>query len=90
MSHVSVIIMLSLCAAVPANAAPPQTDADDAKLICKNQPRTNTRFRTRICHSKAGWEKITEQAQRSAGESFNRGGRPIDERDKAGLTYRPY
>ena len=51
-----------LVPATPAEASSPRQKGE--KLICKSQANAGTRFRTRICHSKAQWAQIEEENKR--------------------------
>ncbi len=54
-------------ASAPLAAAPTK---DGQKMICKSQPTIGSRFGTRICHTKAEWEVIKEEAQRGFSEDM--------------------
>lgn len=45
---------------------------DPNQVICKNQKRTDSRFGTRICHTRAEWVAIAEENKRSYGEQRDR------------------
>jgi hypothetical protein len=47
-------------------------NAGDQKVICKTQPRTNSRFGKRTCLTQAEWAKRTEQHKKDAAEMINR------------------
>ena len=37
-------------------------------MVCKSQARTNTRFGTRTCHTRAEWKQMAEESRRTAEE----------------------
>ncbi|ATE63437.1 hypothetical protein [Rhizorhabdus dicambivorans] len=53
-----------LAADQPASQQP----ADGSRIVCKSQPTTGTRLRTKVCHSIAEWELISEENRRTAKE----------------------
>lgn len=70
----SVLIALAVLAAAPAQAAQPATSASGAEeeMVCKYQSRTATRFKKKICHTRAVWEQMSENAKRQASEDFRK------------------
>lgn len=71
-------------AAAAEVAAPQATDAvDGSRVTCRTRRRTGTRFTTRICHTVAEWERMSQEHQRAAGEMINRpSSRPAAEDDR--------
>ena len=47
-------------------------DAEEQALVCKYQPRSNSRLKDRICKTKLQWEQMRIQQQRDAEEMFDR------------------
>ena len=46
-------------------------DRDDLEVVvCKTQAKTNTRFGTRTCRTRAEWKIIAEQKRKEAQELF--------------------
>ncbi|MCW4461711.1 hypothetical protein OK349_08315 [Sphingomonas sp. BT-65] len=70
----SLLIALAVLAAAPAQAVQPATSASDAEeeMVCKYQSRTATRFKKKICHTRAVWEEMSENAKRQAQQDFNK------------------
>jgi len=58
----SVMALTMLCATAPTMAANPKQKGE--KMICKGQASAGTRFRTRICHTRAEWSQIEEENKR--------------------------
>ena len=58
-------LLASAIAPAPLAAA---AKKDGQKMICKSQPGTGSRFGKRICHTRAEWEVIREEAQRNYSE----------------------
>jgi hypothetical protein len=46
--------------------------ADDDKIVCKRQPRANSRIKDSVCKTRAEWEQMREQQQRDAKEFFDK------------------
>ena len=82
---VACFVVVGLASATPSIAS--AAEDSDEKIICKREQRTGTRFPTKLCYSRADWDRLAESAKRSASESFARGGRPIDDRDRLGYTF---
>lgn len=76
MMPVSAFAGLLLMAGVPAEpqaqAGPAQTVKAEDEMVCKYQARTATRFKKKICHTRARWEEISETAKRQAAQDFNK------------------
>ena len=71
---VSVFAAVVLMAGVSSGSqgqVEPSAKADDA-MICKYQARTATRFKKKICYTKARWDEISENSKRQAAEDFNK------------------
>ena len=47
-------------------------DAEEQTIVCKYQPRSNSRLKDRTCKTKLQWEQMRIQNQRDAEEMFNR------------------
>lgn len=60
---------LSANQAIPAAAA---DDHDAQRKICKVEKRTNSRFTTKVCHTKAEWDAINEVSRKAWGETRDR------------------
>ena len=56
--------------AVGGTGAESAQDLD--KVICKQRPQTNTRFKRKICMTRGEWDAAAEAAKRQAAEEFNR------------------
>ena len=65
----SVVFMVSASTGPQGQA--PAAKGDD-EMICKYQARTATRFKKKICYTKARWEEISENSKRQAAEDFNK------------------
>lgn len=66
--------LLLLAAADPAPAPDPvKPDPDQARVICKNET-IGTRFKKRVCRTKAEWEQITKDSQAAVKEIQERPG----------------
>ncbi len=48
--------------AAPATIAEAKTTNDDT-VVCKYDAQTGTRFPTRVCHTKAQWDKMARDAR---------------------------
>ena len=48
-------------------------DSDPDAVVCKVEAKTNTRFGTRTCHTRAEWQVIAEQNRRAVQERFGAG-----------------
>jgi len=46
--------------------------SDDQRIICKQTPKSGSRFMRRLCGTKAEWERMTEQHKRAYSEIQNR------------------
>ena len=85
MKRMSLTLIVAIMAAgAPVVQLPAQATAakaDPNHIVCKTQPRKGTRFRDKICHTRAEWDQITEENKRAASEmvtqSINR--RPCDD-----------
>lgn len=55
-----------------ANETAADKDADKEKIVCRQQPKANSRFMTRVCLTKAEWEFRTEQHRKAIEEIQNR------------------
>ena len=74
MRALSFIGLSALLAAANSGAPPPAgVGKDGQKLICKTQPTLAKRSGTRICHTRAEWEKIREEASRLIDDAKPRG-----------------
>lgn len=62
--------LMVLGTTTPAMAASPKQQGE--KLICKGQPTAGTRFRARVCHTKAEWDQIAEENRRLMNEMAGR------------------
>ena len=63
--------------ATPTIAATPmardQTPAyADDKIVCKGETRINSRFKTKVCKTRAQWEELRVQQQLDAKEMVDR------------------
>ncbi len=66
--------VLLLAAADPTPPpAPVQPDPDQARVICKSET-VGTRFKKRVCRTKAEWEQITKDSQAAVKEIQERPG----------------
>lgn len=70
MRHFVLIASCLSAVAMPAFAAdaPAKPEQTQAKIVCKSQPETGTRFRKKTCHSVAEWDAIAEENRRAAAE----------------------
>ena len=67
------LALVSLFAVPSAGATAADATTDDGqKIVCKSQLATGSRFRKRICRTKAHWEAVAEQAKRDTAETINR------------------
>lgn len=67
------LIALVALAAAPVHADQPARSAEaKQEQVCKYQSRTATRFKKKICHSRAVWEEMSENAKRQAAEDFRK------------------
>lgn len=71
------LVILASTSAGPQGQAAPAPKAED-EVICKYQVRTATRFKKKICHTRARWEEISENSKRQAAEDFNKPSISID------------
>ena len=71
---------IAFLAAIAAVAAPMPVDTSTAqvepptapdKQVCKTQPRTGTRFQSKICKTRSQWEAEAEQARRDVADHVN-------------------
>ena len=56
---------------VPALAEEPAKD-DREEMVCKVQKRTDSRFTTKTCRTRAQWQEMAEQQKRDYAETRNR------------------
>ena len=69
--HLSV--MLITAAATPMTFSPAAAAAKGGnKLVCKSDSGTGSRVPARTCHTRAEWDKISEENRRAASEMVNR------------------
>ncbi len=68
----SLVILAASSALIMANASDDSAKTDPDAVICKLKAKTNTRFPTKTCRTRAQWDAITEQSQRDASEQINR------------------
>ena len=75
--HIALIVVAALAA--PATAVPLDTvrppsarERDEAKIVCKTQAKTGTRFRNKDCRTQGQWEELRDQQQLEAKEMLNR------------------
>lgn len=70
------IALILLIAAAPAAAGPqsnPGKPAQDGQqMVCKSQPRANSRLPKKTCMTRAQWEVMAEQHRRDAKEMIDR------------------
>ena len=59
-------------AAAQAVATQASASSDDNKIVCKGQTRPNSRFKDKVCRTRAEWEQIREQQVRDAREMFDK------------------
>lgn len=59
--------------AVPVVSSDPILDSDPDVVVCKVETKTNTRFGTRTCHTRAEWKVIAEQNRRAVQDRFGAG-----------------
>lgn len=74
------IVCSVLFATVPATADVKDKAGD--KLICKKEAKTGTRFPTKICHTRAEWDAISEQNKRDFKDALD--GPRVDTRRPGG------
>lgn len=65
-------LVTSSLAIAPASIASAKSAQNQDEKICKRQAKTGTRFASKICHTRAEWEEITEANKRAAAEAINR------------------
>lgn len=70
-SAFTALLLMVGAPAGPQGQVNPAPKAED-EMICKYQARTATRFKKKICHSKAVWEEISENSKRQAAEDFHK------------------
>jgi hypothetical protein len=73
MSITAISATLLLLAAVDPAPAPAKPDPDQERVICKNET-IGTRFKKRVCRTKAEWEQITKDSQAAVKEIQERPG----------------
>jgi invasion protein IalB len=59
-------------AAAPTAAGPTSASADDNKMVCKGETRPNSRFKNKVCRTRAEWDQIREEQLRNAREFFDK------------------
>lgn len=59
-------------AAAQAAAGRTSASADDNKMICKGETRPNSRFKDKVCKTRAEWDQIREEQLRNAREFFDK------------------
>ncbi|HEX8527550.1 hypothetical protein [Allosphingosinicella sp.] len=69
MAAVAVMATGAASAADPVGA--PGANSRDER-VCRQRAKTGTRFATRVCHTRAQWERITEENRRAAAEMINK------------------
>lgn len=70
------LLMLLLLAQDPA----PKPSAEEVaanRVVCKYEAKTGTRFKKRICHTRAQWDEIAQSAQRKGHEMIDRPTLPL-------------
>ena len=66
----SLIALSALGTTAPALADGPKHKSE--RMICKSAPKEGSRFRTRICHTRAQWDQIAEENKRLMDEMAGR------------------
>lgn len=77
MPNIAFLTAIAVAAAVmPADpsTAPverPRASTAPDRQVCKSQPRTGTRFQSKICKTRRQWEAEAEQARRDVADHVN-------------------
>ena len=66
----TILVVAAMTLSAPASAG--SETKDGAKLVCKREAKTGTRFPKKTCHTRAQWDQIAEQNKRDAQEMINR------------------
>ncbi|MES2443432.1 MAG: hypothetical protein V4574_11425 [Pseudomonadota bacterium] len=79
------LLFAALLIAVQEPAPPPsEAERAAARIVCKRQAKTGTRFKRAICHTRAEWDAIAASAQRNAHEMADRPAIPLyDKQDRS-------
>ena len=71
--HFSVMLTMAVATSMVFAPASPASAASGAnKLICKSDSGTGSRVPARTCHTRAEWDKISEENRRASAETMNR------------------
>jgi hypothetical protein len=66
------IALAVIAAPLEAHARTPPSDQDRNQVVCNREGHTGTRFRKKVCRTKAQLESISEQHKRDAKEMIDR------------------
>lgn len=69
---VSLAILTISSSLMLANANEKTAKNDPDAMICKSEARTNTRFPTKTCRTRAQWDALIEQSKRDASDAINK------------------
>lgn len=71
---VTTVLMFATANPAPPPAPPPaKTESDQERVICRSET-VGTRFKKRVCHTKAEWEQIAKDSQAAVKEIQERPG----------------
>jgi hypothetical protein len=67
-------MLLTIATLLAAAQEPPPPEA---RLVCRYEERTGTRFKSHVCHTRAGWDAIAAAAQRNVHDMADRPAIPL-------------
>lgn len=65
------VAMMAAVTIAPVSAEEAVKKKDKEEVVCKRTQKTGTRFASRVCHTPAEWDRITEEHKRAAAEAMN-------------------
>lgn len=68
---IAVFFVAGMAVGAPA-VADEQVKKDRDEVVCKHQKRTDSRFTTKTCRTRAQWDEMAEQQKRDYAETRNR------------------
>lgn len=71
-SGLRIVIALAAATATTATAYAFSDPTKDEPVVCKRSTQAASRFRHRLCFTRAQWDRIAESNKRAFGEMVNR------------------
>ena len=68
---IAVFFAAGIAVAAPA-VADDKAKSDRDEVVCKHQKRTDSRFTTKTCRTRAQWDEMAEQQKRDYAETRDR------------------